>query len=126
MSVRSWFAVSFLGFIVAANQVKMDPEKAQEAFQWLKKLFTTAPVLTMPDPKLQFPVEVDALNEGSGAVLSQCSPKDNCIHPCAFLSRKLSSAKLNYDVGNQELLAIKVALEEWCHWLEGVEQPFIV
>ncbi|KAI3372980.1 hypothetical protein L3Q82_023425 [Scortum barcoo] len=32
----------------------------------------------------------------------------------------------NYDVGNRELLAIiKVALEEWRHWLEGAEQPFL-
>ncbi|KAI3377948.1 hypothetical protein L3Q82_009079 [Scortum barcoo] len=80
----------------------------------------------MPDPKLQFIVEVDASNEGVGAVLSQRSPKDNRIHPCAFLSRKLSSAERNYDVGNRELLAIKVALEEWRHWLEGAEQPFLV
>ncbi|KAI3354811.1 hypothetical protein L3Q82_004536 [Scortum barcoo] len=100
--------------------------EAEGAFQRLKKLFTTALVLTMPDPKLQFIVEVDASNEGVGAVLSQQSPKDNRIHPCAFLSRKLSSAEKNYDVGNRELLAIKVALEEWRHWLEGAEQPFLV
>ncbi len=29
-------------------------------------------------------------------------------------------------MGNQELLAIKVGLEEWRHWLEGAEQPFLV
>ncbi|KAI3360769.1 hypothetical protein L3Q82_013013 [Scortum barcoo] len=67
----------------------------------------------MPDPQLQFIVEVDASNEGMGAVLSQRSPQDQRIHPCAFLSRKLSPAEQNYDVGNWELLAIKVALEEW-------------
>ncbi|KAI3358927.1 hypothetical protein L3Q82_015318, partial [Scortum barcoo] len=88
--------------------------RAEEAFQWLKERFTTAPVLTMPDPHLQFIVEVDTSNEGVGAVLS------HRIHPCAFLSRKLSSMERNYDVGNRELLAIKVALEEWRHWQGGL------
>ncbi|KAI3356793.1 hypothetical protein L3Q82_003459 [Scortum barcoo] len=100
--------------------------KAEEAFRKLKELFTTAPILTVLDPALQFVVEVDASNEGVGAVLSQRSATDNRIHPCAFLSRKLTPAERNYDVGNRELLAIKVALEEWHHWLEGAEQSFIV
>ena len=29
-------------------------------------------------------------------------------------------------MGNRELLAVKLALEEWRHWLEGSEIPFIV
>lgn len=48
------------------------------------------------------------------------------MHPCAFLSRKLTPAEKNYDVGNKELLAVKAALEEWKHWLEGAEHPFLV
>ena len=32
----------------------------------------------------------------------------------------------NYDMGNRELLAVKMALEEWRHWLEGAEHPFLV
>ena len=59
-------------------------------------------------------------------MLSQWSVKDGKMHPCAFLSRWLSRAERNYDVGNRELLAVKLALEEWRHWLEGTEQPFIV
>ncbi|KAI3369496.1 hypothetical protein L3Q82_007711 [Scortum barcoo] len=59
--------------------------RAEEAFQCLKRLFTTAPVLTTLDPHLQFIVEVDASNEKVGAVLSQLSPSDNRVHPCAFL-----------------------------------------
>ena len=80
----------------------------------------------MPDPQRQFVVEVDASIEGVGAVLSQRSEQDGKMHPCAFLSRPLSKAEKNYDVGNRELLAIKVALEEWRHSLEGASQPFIV
>lgn len=29
-------------------------------------------------------------------------------------------------MGNHELLALKMALEEWQHWLDGSEQPFLV
>ncbi len=32
----------------------------------------------------------------------------------------------NYDVGNRELLAMKLALEEGRHWLEGTTHPFTV
>lgn len=46
--------------------------------------------------------------------------------PCTFFSSHLSPAERNYDVGNQELLAVVLALQEWRHWLEGTNQPFIV
>lgn len=99
---------------------------ADRAFVGLKQRFTSAPILTHPDPSLQFVVEVDASDVGVGAVLSQRSPQDQKLHPCAFLSRRLSPSERNYDIGNRELLAVKVALEEWRHWLEGAEQPFLV
>lgn len=43
-----------------------------------------------------------------------------------FLSCRLSPAERNYDVGDRELLAITLALEEWQHWLEGAEHPVLV
>ncbi len=48
------------------------------------------------------------------------------LHPCAFFSHRLSPAERNYDIGNSELLAVKLALEEWLHWLEGSGVPFVV
>lgn len=61
-----------------------------------------------------------------GAVLSQRSALDLKLHPCAFFSHRLNTTERIYDVGNRELLAVKMALEEWRHWLEGMEHPFIV
>lgn len=58
------------------------------------------------------------------AILFQYSPKDNKVQPCIFFSWKLLTAERNYGVGNRELLAMKLALEEWRHWLEGTEHHF--
>lgn len=48
------------------------------------------------------------------------------MHPVGFFSRKLSSAERNYDVGDRELLAIKVVLEEWRYLLEGAAHPVLI
>ena len=100
--------------------------RADAAYSTLKRSFSSAPILTLPDHERQFIVEVDASDVGIGAVLSQRSAADGRLHPCAFLSKRLSPAEKNYDVGNRELLAVKVALEEWRHWLEGAQTPFLV
>lgn len=99
---------------------------AQEAFDKLKNLFVSAPVLIQPDHFRQFVVEVDASDSGVGAVLSQKEEKSGKLKPCTFFSKKLSTAEQIYDICNCELLAIKLALEEWHHWLKGANHPFIV
>ncbi|KAK3510353.1 hypothetical protein QTP70_004938 [Hemibagrus guttatus] len=99
---------------------------AIQAFNTLKQAFTIAPLLVHPDPELPFVVEVDASTTGVGAVLSQQQGNPLKLHPCAFFSCKLNPAEANYDIGNRELLAVKLALEEWRHWLEGVKHPFTV
>ncbi|KAK3544289.1 hypothetical protein QTP86_009141 [Hemibagrus guttatus] len=101
-------------------------DQAHTAFLQLKERFTPAPILKHPDPELPFVVEVHASCSGLGAVLSQWHGEPGKLHPCAFYSRKLTVAEGNYDVGNRELLAIKAALEEWRHWLEGVRHIFQV
>lgn len=70
-------------------------------------------------------MEADTSEVGIGAVLSQ-KGEDKRLHPCAFLSHRLTPTERNYHVGNSELLAMKLALEEWRHWLEGAKYPFQV
>ncbi|KAI2647957.1 Transposon Tf2-9 polyprotein [Labeo rohita] len=99
---------------------------AREAFHNLKQAFTSSPVLQHPDPNKPFVVEVDAADTGVGAVLSQWSGEPLALHPCAYYSKKLTPAEQNYGIGDHELLAIKLALKEWRHWLGGAKHPFQV
>ncbi|KAI2667413.1 Transposon Tf2-6 polyprotein [Labeo rohita] len=101
-------------------------QPAIQAFNDLHQRFTTAPILHHPDPDRPFVVEVDASSTGVGAVLSQRQGEPSKMFPCTYFSHKLSPAERNYDVGNRKLLAIKLVLEEWRHWLEGVKHPFTV
>ncbi|XP_063788863.1 interleukin-21 receptor [Pseudophryne corroboree] len=67
-------------------------------------------------------VEVEASSVGVGAVLSQFF-EDQKAHPCAYFSRRFSPAEQNYTIGEQELLAIKLAFQEWRYFLEGAQHP---
>ncbi|KAL0183843.1 hypothetical protein M9458_019539, partial [Cirrhinus mrigala] len=101
-------------------------QAALQAYDDLHQRFSSAPILHHPDPEKPFVVDVDASSTGVGAVLSQRQGEPPKLFPCAYYSHKLTPAECNYDVGNRELLAIKLALEEWRHWLEGAKHPFTV
>lgn len=73
-----------------------------------------------------FVVEVDTSTTRVEAVFSQYHREPHRLDPCTFYSQKLTLADQNYDIGNRELLAIKLALEEWPHWLEGAQLSFTV
>lgn len=92
----------------------------ETAFSKLKALLTSASI--HPDPSRPFVVKVDALDVGG---LSQRNVSDQKLHPCVIFSR-LSPTETNYDMGNRELLVVVLVLQEWRHWLEGSELPFVV
>lgn len=52
--------------------------------------------------------------------------KQKVNFPCALFSWCLTPVEQNYDIGNWELMAMKIALEEWRHWLKEAEQPFLI
>ena len=98
------------------NPGKWEKEQ-QDAFDTLKKAFTTAPVLKMPNPDKKYRLECDVSNYTTGAVLSQ-QYKENW-HPVAFQSKSFNETERNYEIHDKELAAIIRALEEWRHHLEG-------
>ena len=61
---------------------------AERAFQQLKTVLVTAPILHLPDFNKLFNVAADASGVGIGAVLSQDA------HPVSYFSEKLSEAKI--------------------------------
>jgi len=93
------------------------PEQ-QKAFEGLKEIFTTAPILLNPDGSQPFTIEADASDFAMGAILSQYG-EDNKLHPCAYFSKSMNSAERNYEIYDKEMLAIVRALEEWRHYVEG-------
>uniref|UniRef100_A0A803JPC4 ribonuclease H n=1 Tax=Xenopus tropicalis TaxID=8364 RepID=A0A803JPC4_XENTR len=112
--------------LTRSNQKFVWTCQAQTAFEILKKLFTSAPILCHPDPSLPFTLEVDASESAVGAILSQRVGLIEELHPVAFFSRKLNKSEQNYDVADRELLAIKLALEEWRYLLEGARFPILI
>jgi len=92
-------------------------EEQQAAFEQLKSIFTTRPVLATPKLDKKFRVEVDALNFATGGVLSvKCD--NNLWRPVAFISKALNEMERNYEIHDKEMLGVKRCLEAWRHFLE--------
>jgi hypothetical protein len=89
----------------------------QVAFDELKSLFTTAPILRHFDPDLPIRLHTDASGFAVSGILSKLH--DASWHPIAYYSRKSSPAECNYDVPNREMLAVVDSMRHWRHYLEG-------
>jgi hypothetical protein len=94
----------------------------KEAFETLKKNFTTAPILQHFDPELECVVEADSSDYVNAGVLSQIG-KDKVLHPVAYFSKRLTPAECNYEIYDKELLAIIRCFEQWRPELEGAAFP---
>ena len=95
----------------------------QKAFDKLKRVFTTKPVLAALDLDKEFRVEADASNYATGGVLSmKCS--DEIWRPVAFISKSLSDTERNYEIYDKEILAVVRYLEVWRHFLKGAATKF--
>ena len=99
------------------NQLKKDnfhwDEIATAAFNTLKQVMLSAPVLAIPNFSLPFVVEADASGKGLGAVLSQNK------HPIAFFSKGFGVRGQAKSIYEKELMTIVLAIQKWRHYLIG-------
>jgi hypothetical protein len=93
----------------------------QAAFDALKAALCSPPVLLVPDQSKPFVLNTDACKYAIGATLQQ--DHGNGLQPVAFFSAKMSDAERNYDVREQEFMALVRACLHWRHYLHGT-QPF--
>lgn len=94
------------------NDVKFNwSSKCIEAFETLKKLLTTTPVLAQPDIEKRFDIYCDALGIGLGCVLMH---EGRVI---SYASRQLRQHEEHYPTHDLELTAVVHALKMWRHCL---------
>ena len=93
------------------------------AFEKLKEIFATKPVLAQWDPDRETVLEADCSGYAMGGCLSQFDDQMR-LRPVAYFSKKLNSAESNYPIYDKEMLAIVSCLREWQAELNSVARPF--
>lgn len=88
------------------------------AFNKLKEIMTTCPVLALPDFSKPFVLEADACGSGIGVVLMQAG------RPIAYLNKSLGPKATAQSTYEKEALAILEALKKWRHYLLG--NPLVI
>lgn len=91
---------------------------AEIAFDKLKTLLSTAPVLVNPNFEKMFIIRCDASMEGIGGVLCQ-HDDEGCERPIAYFSQKLNRAQKNYNVTELECLAAVLSVKKFRPYIEG-------
>ena len=97
-------------------------EEHTEAFETLKTIMTSPPVLAYRNAKDQFILDTDASDLAIGAVLSQV--QDGKERPISFASKALNSKQKQYCTTRKELLAVVAFTQHYEHYLLG--RPFLI
>ena len=100
-------------------------QECRQALDTLIDAVLSNPTLLQPDPMKPFFLQVDASAFATGAILTQ---KDHRGKHAAigFHSQTFSDAERNYDIHDQELLALMRGLNHWRHLLVGTPTPITV
>ncbi|KAJ1194909.1 hypothetical protein NDU88_004194 [Pleurodeles waltl] len=101
-------------------------KEAENAFNFLKNSFVSAPILLHPNPDEPYYVEADASDVAIGGILSQRHKDTGQLHPVAYFSRKLTPPEINYSIADKELLAVKETFCEWRHYILGAKHKVTV
>lgn len=100
------------------QQIKWTNE-AEKAFQVLKGLLVSAPILASPDFSKEFLIQTDASDVGVGAVLLQGEGDEERV--VAYASRSLGRAERSYSATEKECLAVLFGIEKYRPYIEGAK-----
>ncbi|PNF23780.1 hypothetical protein B7P43_G16801 [Cryptotermes secundus] len=92
-------------------------EPQQNAFQTLKELLVTAPILQYPDFSRPFIITADASGDAAGCVLSQGEIGKDL--PIAYASRTFNKSERNYSTTDREMAAIIWAVKQFRPYVLG-------
>lgn len=92
--------------------------EAISAFEKLKQMLSSEPVLSSPDYSRPFIIQCDASISGVGGALIQ-KDDSGVERPVAFMSRKLNGAQKNYSITELECLAAVLAIKKFRPYIEG-------
>ena len=99
-------------------------DAADTAFEHLKAMCVSTPILAYPNYQLPFTLHTDSSTDGLGAVLYQ--KQDGKMRVIAYASRSVSKAEANYPAHKLEFLALKWAVCEKFHEYLYGSKPFEV
>ena len=92
-------------------------EDCHRAFQTLKVVLTSTPILAYPCAEGQYILDTDASDKAMGAVLSQIQGDQERV--IAFMSKSFTKAEQRYCVTRKEMCALVTALKQYKHYLYG-------
>lgn len=122
LGLTGYYRKFIRGYITLAAPLKAFTKKTshwsketKDAFENLKHVLTSQPVLTLPDFGAPFIIECDASSIRIGAVQMQNG------HPFAFISQELKNPQKHISAYEREMLEIILASKKWRQYLLGRE-----
>ncbi|XP_070012977.1 uncharacterized protein [Nicotiana sylvestris] len=94
-------------------------DDCMKAFELLKYMLTTTPIINAQNWSLPFELMCDASDMAVGVVLGQRINK--IFHPVYYASKTMNDTQVNYTVTEKELLAIVFTMENLCPYLMGTK-----
>jgi transposase InsO family protein len=100
-------------------------ETEQQAFDKLKEIFVTEPVLAQWDPDKETILETDSSGYVVAGVLSQYD-NQGLLRPVAYYSKKMTCTQSNYEIHDKELLAVICCIAEWDGMLRSLQKFTVI
>jgi hypothetical protein len=101
--------------VTSIKQVFQWGGKQRKYFDALKEKISSSPVLSLPNLRQPFEIQIDASNYAMGVVLLQHG-KLICFH-----SETFNGAMINYPTYDKELYALVQSVKKWKHYFLGKE-----